>query len=164
MSEFERLEALCRERAEIIEGIRRVLDGHEWDSQTTSMIANILTDHGYAIREPHEIDESGPQGQGVPQPIKKSELKLLAYAYADSQLVQEGIEDRDSAIEKEVNGDGGAIEQLESAYITKFSNYITGGPGYAGTVYVIVWDGAPAFVSVGYWSKNRIKMVHYGND
>ena len=162
MSEFERLEALCRERAEIIEGIRRVLDGQEWDSQSGAMIADILTNAGYAIREPEEADEDA---RDHPQPATESEIRLLAYAYTDSCLVAEDSEDREQAIEDEVQGAGGGLEQVQSAYIAVFRNYITGGPGYMGAVYAIVWDGAPEFVSVAYWEREpkRIKMIHYGD-
>ncbi len=162
MSEFERLEALCRERAEIIEGIRRVLDGQEWDSQSGAMVADILTNAGYAIREPDEAEDARED----PQTPTESEIRLLAYAYTDSCLVAEDSEDREQAIEDEVQGPGGGLEQVKSAYIAVFRNYITGGPGYMGAVYAIVWDGAPEFVSVAYWEREpkRIKMIHYGNE
>ena len=117
----------------------------------------------------HQLDENFArkpwQGQAAPEPATESELRLLAYAYTDSCLVAEDSEDRDSAIEDEVQGPGGGLEQLQSAYIAVFRNYITGGPGYAGTVYLILWDGAPEFVSVAFWEREpkRIKMIHYGD-
>lgn len=161
--ELERLEALCRGRAEIIEGVVRVLDGQEWDSQSGAMIADILTNAGYAIREPDE--EADEDTRRYAEPPTESEVKLLAYAYADTCLVAEDSEDRDNAIKDEVQGAGGGLEQVQSAYIAVFRNYITGGPGYMGTVYLVLWDGAPEFVSVAFWERTprRLKMIHYGN-
>jgi len=112
------------------------------------------------------LDESVPfKSDNHPEQPTESEVKILAYAYADTCLVAEDSEDRDSAIEDEVQGPGGGLEQVQSAYIAVFRNYITGGPGYMGAVYLILWDGAPEFVSVAYWERSprRIKMIHYGN-
>jgi len=111
--------------------------------------------------EPKKGDEAAQD----PQRPTESEVRLLAYAYTDSSLVAEDSEDREQAIEDEVQGPGGGLEQVQSAYIAVFRNYITGGPGYMGAVYAIVWDGAPEFVSVAYWEKEpkRLKMIHYGD-
>lgn len=39
-------------------------------------------------------------------------------------------------------------EDLESAYWTIVERYITGGPGWYGTLCTAHWDGAPEFVTV----------------
>jgi hypothetical protein len=41
----------------MVEAIHALLDGTEWDSDTASAIAAVLTDNGYTIREPEEEPE-----------------------------------------------------------------------------------------------------------
>lgn len=36
----------------------------------------------------------------------------------------------------------------QSMYVAKFPRYISGGPGFCGTVYMIVWDGGPEMVTI----------------
>jgi hypothetical protein len=40
-----------------------------------------------------------------------------------------------------------------SIYAAVFDDYITGGPGYAGKVMVVVWDGSPSFTETYYWPR-----------
>lgn len=42
---------------EMINSIVQILDGNEWDSDTSSDIANLLEGNGYTIREPSEEDD-----------------------------------------------------------------------------------------------------------
>jgi len=100
------------------------------------------------------------QGQAMPEPITRMELIEIAEVHA-------------AEVGFDVYGEGGMIEQLESAYITKFPTYITGGPGYFGPVYLILWDGSPDYVSVvreehivGQSEKDRVRkliITHYGD-
>lgn len=39
-------------------------------------------------------------------------------------------------------------DMLESAEIFIKEDYMTGGPGYCGPVYIILWDGGPGCVTV----------------
>jgi hypothetical protein len=40
------------------------------------------------------------------------------------------------------------IESLKAAFVCKFPNYITGCPGYAGEVFIVIWDSSPSFYEV----------------
>jgi hypothetical protein len=42
----------------LIEEIHLQMDGTEWDSETCSAIAEILTDAGYVIRDPNDMEDS----------------------------------------------------------------------------------------------------------
>ena len=42
---------------EIIERIRKLLDGAEWDVDMLDTIADLLTENGYQVREPDEMPE-----------------------------------------------------------------------------------------------------------
>jgi hypothetical protein len=105
------------------------------------------------------------EGQGMPEPVTKSELRMLAKVHA----AETGYD---------VEGDGGMIEQMEGAYLVKFPKYITGGPGYSGPVYLILWDGSPDYVTVVYEERlitkdciepfktkptKKLVMRHYGD-
>jgi hypothetical protein len=37
------------------------------------------------------------------------------------------------------------VEDLGSCYILKIPHYVSGGPGYVGPVYIVIWDGGPGF-------------------
>ncbi|HYH66195.1 MAG TPA: hypothetical protein VD866_15995 [Urbifossiella sp.] len=39
----------------------------------------------------------------------------------------------------------------DSAYTAVYDRYSTGGPGYAGKLMSVVWDGAPSFSDVFTW-------------
>lgn len=41
----------------VLDDIVAQLDGEEWNSDTTLAISEILTDAGYVIREPNEVDD-----------------------------------------------------------------------------------------------------------
>jgi hypothetical protein len=64
--------------------------------------------------------------------INKEELDKLAVLFATNMY--ENPTEEDVTVTR---------EELESAFIGKFTDYITSGPGYRGPVYFIVWDGGP---------------------
>jgi len=41
----------------LVLAIRKLLDGQEWSSDTLDEIAWLMTEHGYAIREPTNEEE-----------------------------------------------------------------------------------------------------------
>jgi hypothetical protein len=45
------------------------------------------------------------------------------------------------------------------AYIAVFDNYITGSPGYAGKVMVVVWDGSPAQYETYTWEGRNLQRL-----
>ncbi len=40
--------------------------------------------------------------------------------------------------------------------IIKIENYITGGPGYAETLFIVVWDSGPAFTETFYLNSEKV--------
>lgn len=48
---------------------------------------------------------------------------------------------------------------VEAAAIAVFDDYITGGPGYAGKLMMVVWDGSPSFYEVYTWRDGSIEHV-----
>ena len=62
--------------------------------------------------------------QGTPQPLTAEEIKEIAQ-------VEELQETWQTAKQLE--------EEIRSHWACKIENYITDGPGYAGTLYVVVW-------------------------
>lgn len=84
----------------------------------------------------------------APQPVRApnaDERKQLA-AWLESQ----GYEPED------------ALGTAEDNYVAVFEHYISGGPGYAGKVMTVVWDGAPSFFDVFIWEDG--KMVRSGRE
>lgn len=52
---------------------------------------------------------------------------------------------------------------VEHAYIAVFDDYVTGGPGFAGKVMSVIWDGGPSQHEVYTWDKdNALRCVVSG--
>jgi hypothetical protein len=45
----------------------------------------------------------------------------------------------------------------DAAYVAVFESYVTGGPGYAGKVMSVVWDGAPSTFDVFTWQDGKME-------
>jgi hypothetical protein len=48
---------------------------------------------------------------------------------------------------------------VKNAYIAVFDDYTTGGPGYAGKVMTVVWDGSPSQYDVYTWENGDLAQV-----
>jgi hypothetical protein len=80
------------------------------------------------------------------QPRKPSRVELQQLA----QFIGQRFGFADDPVENEKE----AAWLVEMAYIAVFDDYVTGCPGYAGTVMTVVWDGSPTQYEVYIWSNS----------
>lgn len=90
-------------------------------------------------------DNPTPTASNLPRPPNPDELGQLA-----DWLRGQGHDRKD------------APGVAASAYAAVYDHYSTGGPGYAGKLMSVVWDGAPSFFDVFTWEGGT--MVRSGRD
>lgn len=74
------------------------------------------------------------------RPMNLTEAQEVMRFLVDEKLADEREEDL-----KDMN-----CPEYFSEYSYVIDNYMTGGPGYCGKVYIILWDGSPAAITTLY--------------
>jgi hypothetical protein len=52
-----------------------------------------------------------------------------------------------------------AAEVVDAAFIAVFDDYVTGGPGWAGKLMMVVYDGSPSQYEVFIWDDTQLRRV-----
>lgn len=88
----------------------------------------------------------------IPRPPNAQELEMLAQYHAEMQHSTTEEEFVDCA------------NFAMSSYIAVYDHYITGGPGFAGKLMVVLYDGSPGNVQVFSFQGNKLKVQAEMND